>query len=266
MEEYAQQEQAACFLQQNFRISIGELEKEAYPFSAVELLDPTRCSHIMRLQSRQLEDPGDIVVGTLFAKRYAVFFMGLVSAVSLFDCRLAIAPESVRFRITSLAAMEYQVRTAAHPSLTIFELEQRKVEVENWTDRLLQHTEMILAAVSSHTGAKVNMMWSLISNYVQNSYVRLEQNVDVWRTEQRWQLILADRSILLEQRKGNPLAVSFREFHHPQFEGAPIVLRRYCCLAYRLRREGQQVHGYCSTCPKISDEERLDLLGYGANN
>ncbi|WP_338551541.1 hypothetical protein [Paenibacillus sp. KS-LC4] len=265
MEEYALKEQAACFLQQNFRVSIGELEKAAYPFSAVELLDPTRCSHIMKLQSRQLEDPGDIVVGTLFAKRYAVLFMGLVSAVSLFDCRLATAPENVEFRITSLAAMEYQVRIAEQPSLPVCEMEQRKVEVEKWIDRLLQHTEMILEAVSSRTGAKVNMMWSLISNYVQNSYVHLEQNADVWRTEQRLQLILADRSILLEQRKGNPLAVSFRKFHHPQYEGAPIVLRRHCCLAYRLRREGLQLHGYCSTCPKIGDKERLDLLGYGAN-
>ncbi|SFE60272.1 Ferric iron reductase protein FhuF, involved in iron transport [Paenibacillus algorifonticola] len=265
MGEHSQQEQAVNFLQENFHISIGELEEEAYPFAAVELLDHARCSHIMKLQSRQLEDPGDIVVGTLFAKRYSVFFMGLVSAVSLFDCPLETSPASVRFRITNFAAMEYQATFVARPWLPVLELEQRKVEVNDWTDRLLRHTERILTAVSSHTGVKVNVMWSLISHYVQNSYARLEQNTGVWQTEQRLQLIMADRNNLFEQRKSNPLAVSFREFDHPQYGGAPFLLRRYCCLAYQLRREGQQVHGYCSTCPKISEEERLDLLINGTN-
>lgn len=264
MEECSQREQAAHFLQENFRISIRELEAEAYPFAAAELLDPARCSQIMRLQSRQLGDPGGIVVGTLFAKRYAVLFMGLLSAVSLFDCLLEISPASVRFRITDLAAMEYQATLAARPWPTVIELEQRKVAVENWTGRLLQHTEKILAAVSSHTGAKVNVMWSLISHYVQKSYARLEHSTGVWQTQQRGQLIMADRDVLFQKRQGNPLDVLFKEFQHRQYGGTLVLLRRYCCLAYRLRREGQQVHGYCSTCPKISVEERLDLLNDGA--
>ncbi|WP_235532995.1 hypothetical protein [Paenibacillus sp. Leaf72] len=265
MEDCSQREQAANFLQDHFRISIGELAEEAYPFSAAELLDPAKCSHIMKLQSRQLGDPGGIVVGTLFAKRYAVFFMGMLSAVSLFDCLLETSAANVRFRIMNLAAMEYQATLAVRPWPPVFELEQRKVEVENWTDRLLQHTEKILTAVSSHTGAKVSVMWSLISHYVQKCYAQLEHNTSIWQTEQRLQLIKADRHVLFQKRHGNPLDVSFKEFQHRQYGGASVLLRRYCCLAYRLRREGQQVHGYCSTCPKISAEERLDLLKDGAN-
>lgn len=246
-------------MENNFRISFRESEDEPYPFAAADLLDLSTGASIINLQAAQLGNPDQRVVGTLFAKRYSVLFMGLISAISLFDFRLASAPSDVRFRMTNQASMEYQTKLELPSIVSQLDSKERSVIVAEYFYLVLQHTENIFDAVSALTGSSVKVMWSLISHNLQNFYARMESNRSIWGTKERLQLIMADWDILMAPRCGNPLTAKFRSFPHPLHPESAYYLRRYCCLAYQLKNTGTK-SGYCGTCPKLSFEERLEIL------
>jgi len=251
---------AAPYLLKNFCISLRAPEDLPYPYAIEELLGKTSHLPILDLQSAQLGDPDSIVVGTLFAKRYSVFIMGLFSVISLFDYQLAASPSIVRFRVTHAAAMAYQTELADLNPLSIVDLEQRREQVAAYTKRLLQQLEQIFQAVSTHTGASIPVMWSLTSNNLQNMYARLLDNQST--TEGRLRLIAADRDVLFEPRSDNLLAMKLKHFQHPHVQGVSFYLRKHCCLAYKIRHEGTDAPDYCNTCPKLNLSERLTLLSH----
>ncbi|NQX67273.1 hypothetical protein HQN90_14220 [Paenibacillus alba] len=246
-------------LQRYFATSIRGSVDDLFPYSAAELLDEASRSPILRQQSAQLGDPECRVVGTLFAKRYSVFVMGLFAAISLFDTPLAASPEIVRFRVTSAGAMAYETEFEDSPRMSTWHHEERRVKLVDYVLQLQSHLQHIFAAISASTGASIKVMWSLVSHNLRNLYTRLEADESLWRTTERLRLILADRDVLFEPTSGNVFAVKLHLFEHPEWQGAPLLLRGHCCLAYKIQH-GSESHGYCISCPQLRPEERLAML------
>ncbi|MEK3762383.1 hypothetical protein MKZ07_28770 [Paenibacillus sp. FSL P4-0338] len=247
------------FMQQHFAVTVAEDRNNSFPYSTEDLLDAERLPLIIGKQSVQLGEPGGIVVGTLFAKRYSVLIMGLAASITLFDTPLSLLPGALRFRLTDAGMMQYEAETAATDKWPANPSEVRQACLAGYMDRLLAHLRQVLQAVSGYTGAKEKVMWSLIAHNLHNLYGWLLTDRRIWDSEERGRIIGQDYSTLLQPEIRNELSVRFRRYEHPKLQGRPFYLRKHCCLAYRIRI-GPDAGEYCSTCPKLSPEERGRIL------
>lgn len=256
---------ALLYIRERFCISMQRPGEPAYPFSSGDLLRPEALKPILTAQAEQLGHPDSIVTGTLFAKRYSVLAMGLVAAFSLFDCRMDIRLENIRFKVTKEAEMEYQILQSPIRLLSAEKVELRSIAAADFaSDLFLEHINPVFAAISACTGAKLAHMWSLVSHNIQNLFLQLElQRLSEVGASQRRRLLSADRELLLapllhtpSANFENPLALKLRSFSHETRQDESFYLRRHCCLAYRLSLDGEE-HGYCLTCPKATVQERL---------
>ncbi|ETT52409.1 hypothetical protein C162_09006 [Paenibacillus sp. FSL R7-269] len=247
------------FMQQHFAVTVAEDRNNSFPYSTEDLLDAERLPLIIGKQSVQLGEPGGIVVGTLFAKRYSVLIMGLAASITLFDTPLSLLPGALRFRLTDAGMMQYEAETAATDKWPANPSEVRQACLAGYMDRLLAHLRQVLQAVSGYTGAKEKVMWSLIAHNLHNLYGRLLTDRRIWDSEERGRIIGQDYTTLLQPEIRNELSVRFRRYEHPKLQGRPFYLRKHCCLAYRIRI-GPDAGEYCSTCPKLSPEERGRIL------
>lgn len=102
-------------------------------------------------------------------------------------------------------------------------------------------------------------MWSLIAHNLHNVYERLHTDKGLWDSEDRGRIISQDYTTLLQPEKPDELSMRFRRYEHPKLCGHSLYLRRHCCLAYRIKI-GPDAGEYCSTCPKLSPEERYNIL------
>ncbi|WP_161601618.1 (2Fe-2S)-binding protein [Paenibacillus luteus] len=248
-------QKAIIFMKNHFRIALDHAGDERYPFTASDLLDPSARSTIFDLQAAQLGHPDLQVVGTLFAKRYSVLFTGLIASMDLFDYPLSSSLGDIRLRIIERAAMEYQVIPASAELLPYSDAQERKVKRTEYSDQLRRSTEALFRSVSAHTGVPPKVMWSLITHQLQQYYARLQNARHLEVSEERISLALADQGILMAEGSDNPLAVHLRSLSHPLNSDMKIYVRRYCCMAFRIKQ-----HGYCSTCPKLSELERRKML------
>lgn len=241
------------------------VQDAGYPYSSAELLQPDSLDAVMRLHAEQLGQPVNRVVGMMFAKRYSVLIMGVLSTMSLYDRMPNVAPDLVRFRVTRHAEMIYRL-SAAVASGAGWTAEERDARAEELMTRLqAEHIGPVYAAVAHRTGARPGTMWSLLSANIQNMYLRMLRQKSLLPAG-RAAIIEADRNRLLDRTRNavagfarNPLAVRLQQFRHPAYQGPPVVLRKACCLAYKLQEDGH-AHGYCATCPSSSAEERIRRL------
>ncbi|MEK4853633.1 hypothetical protein NST04_27580 [Paenibacillus sp. FSL H7-0756] len=247
------------FMQQHFAVTVAEDRNNSFPYSTEDLLDEARLPLIIGKQSVQLGEPGGIVVGTLFAKRYSVLIMGLAASITLFDTPLSLLPGALRFRLTDAGMMQYEAETAATDKWPVNPSEVRQACLSGYMDRLLAHLRQVLQAVSVYTGAKEKIMWSLIAHNLHNLYERLHTDKGLWDSEERGRIISQDYTTLLQPEKPDELSMRFRRYEHPKLRGHSLYLRKHCCLAYRIRI-GPDAGEYCSTCPKLSPEERGRIL------
>ncbi|GGF86671.1 hypothetical protein GCM10010912_34930 [Paenibacillus albidus] len=247
------------FLQQHFAVTVTENRSISFPYSTEDLLDEAKLPLIIREQSIQLGEPEGLVVGTLFAKRYSVLIMGLVASISLFDTPMSLLPGTLRFRPTDGGAMQYEAEMAASGKFLVNDTGARQACLAKYLEHLLEHLRQVFLAVSSYTGAKEKVMWSLVSHNLRNLYGRLHTDSGLWDSEDRGRIISQDYNTLFQPEKPDELSMRFLRYEHPKLQGRPFYLRTYCCLAYRIRI-GPDAEEYCSTCPKLSPEERWRLL------
>ncbi|MZQ80885.1 hypothetical protein GQF01_01860 [Paenibacillus sp. 5J-6] len=246
-------------LQKYFVTSLRSTKKSSYPYSAADLMEPSTLAPILAQQSALLGNAEKLVVGTLFAKRFSVFIMGLIAAASLHDTLLSAAPNHIRFRLTQGGAMAYETEIADASLLPALCTEERVLLFQDYVMRLQNHVEALFQAVALHTSTNIKVMWTLVSHNLQQLYVRLEADQEQWRTSERLELIRRDRAVLFEPLDGNRLGVQLRIFEHPDWHGPRFYLRRHCCLAYQIDH-GTVAPDYCTTCPKLTAEDRLQLL------
>lgn len=253
------------FLEKHFAVSIQQPGEPLYAFSSSDLMSSDGRQRIIGLQSRQLGDPGMVVVGTLFAKRYSVFCMGIVSALSLYDNMVDMHLERVRFKVTERAEMEYQIIWDGNPIKTFDKLIRNQEAVDYLFHFFSLHIGPVFTVISDYTGASLSHMWSLVSNNLQNLFLRMESD-EIRFTKDRLQIVASDREMLLDHTKwkasgysSNPLAIRLKLYEHPEYSGEPFYLRKHCCLAYKVRHEGES-HGYCNTCPRDDADERNEKI------
>lgn len=252
-------------LQQFFVTTIRvDCDDSKYPFRVKDLLNEEKRNLILREQAMQqglqLGGKGSVAVGTLFAKRYSVFVMSVISAFSLYDTILSIADDDVRFELNGAGGMRYETRLE-RTSLEGKNPVQRRSESGLLKKRLLLHLEPVLRAVAISTGASDKVMWSLVAHNVQQLYARMINDQRIWKTDQRLAQIKEDQSIWLDRHNDNgyTFAIELQQYEHPMWQGPPFLIRRYCCLAYQVGN-GSHTHGYCNSCPKLDSESRLHNL------
>jgi hypothetical protein len=102
-------------------------------------------------------------------------------------------------------------------------------------------------------------MNALVAHNVQQLLTRLIEDQAIWKTDKRLQLIKDDVQVWLEESTNNSFFTRFQRFEHPEWQGPPLLIRRYCCLAYQVG-SGSSAHGYCNTCPKLDSESRQRML------
>ncbi|APO44961.1 hypothetical protein BS614_13705 [Paenibacillus xylanexedens] len=252
-------------LQQFFVTTIqATCDDSKYPFHVKDLLNEEKRNLILREQAvqqgLQLGGKGSVAVGTLFAKRYSVFVMSVISAFSLYDTILSIADDDVRFELNGAGGMRYETRLK-RTLLEGGDPVQRRSESGLLKKRVLLHLEPVLRAVAVSTGASDKVMWSLVVHNVQQLYVRMINDQSIWKTDERLAKIQADQSLWLDRQNDNActFASELQCFEHSGWQGPPFLIRRYCCLAYQVG-SGNHAHAYCNSCPKLDSESRLRKL------
>ncbi|WP_143781027.1 (2Fe-2S)-binding protein [Paenibacillus amylolyticus] len=252
-------------LQQFFVTTIRvDCDDSKYPFRVKDLLNDEKRNSILHEQAAQqglqLGGKGSVAVGTLFAKRYSVFVMSVISALSLYDTILSIADDDVRFELNGAGGMRYETRLKSS-FLEDGDPVQRRSESGLLKKRMLLHLEPVLRAVAVATGASDKVMWSLVAHNVQQLYARMIHDQSIWKTDERLAKIQEDQSIWLDRQNDNActFANELQCFEHSSWQGPPFLIRRYCCLAYQVG-SGSHAHGYCDSCPKLDSESRLRKL------
>lgn len=218
-------------------------------------MDAAKLPLIIGQQSVQLGEPEGYVVGTLFAKRYSVLIMGLAASISLFDTPLSLRPGALRFRLTDAGTMQYEAERAAYGGFPVNDMDARQARLAEYKEHLLEHLRQVFGAISGYTGAKEKVMWSLVAHNLHTLYGRLHTHSELWDSEKRGLVISQDYNTLLQPEKPDELSMRFRRYEHPKLQGRPFYLRKHCCLAYQIR-VGPEAGEYCSTCPRLSPEER----------
>ncbi|WP_145045944.1 (2Fe-2S)-binding protein [Paenibacillus xylanexedens] len=233
-------------------------------FTVKDLLDEEQRRSFLREQATQqgleLGGTGSVAVGTLFAKRYSVWVMAVISAFSLYDTLLRIENDVVRVELTGSGRMRYESQLE-QVTVAYADLAKRKSQLSMLKGRLQLQLGMILQGVAADTGASEKVMWALIAHNVQQLYAQMIHDEGIWKTAERLTRIQEDRSVWLAPQGDteSPFAMKHKCFEHPKWQGQPFLIRRYCCLAYQVE-SGSHAHGYCNSCPKLDSESRLRNL------
>ncbi|WP_366289191.1 hypothetical protein [Paenibacillus sp. AN1007] len=264
-------------LESFFVTSIIEADEASeYAFSVSDLLHEEKRDLILSEQARQqgleLGGAGSIAVGTLFAKRYSVWVMAVISACSLYDTLLNTGEDVIRFELNGTGGMRYETRVERrlHPGLELKSggdmgssghfLVQRSTEIRWIRDRLQQHLIRIFQSAAAATGANIRVMNALVAHNVQQLILRMTGDQAIWKTDERLALIHHDAGVWLAPTKENSFAARLQCFEHPEWQGPTFLIRPYCCLAYQVGKGDSAAHGYCSSCPKLDTAERLRML------
>ncbi|MDT0122017.1 (2Fe-2S)-binding protein [Paenibacillus sp. RRE4] len=253
----------------------GADENSTYAFAVSDLLHDEKRGLILHQQALQqgldLGGTGSVAVGTLFAKRYSVWVMAVISACSLYDTLLNIEDDVVRFELNGTGGMRYETRlersidngsglgSGTNIDSTSEVLAQRRTEISMLRDSLQLHLERIFQSVAAATGASTRVMHALVAHNVQQLLTQIIEDHAIWKTDKRLELIKDDVQVWLEESTNNTFSTRLQRFEHPEWEGPPFLIRRYCCLAYQVG-SGSSAHGYCNTCPKLDSESRWRML------
>ncbi|WP_154886665.1 (2Fe-2S)-binding protein [Paenibacillus polysaccharolyticus] len=269
-------EEMVAVLESSFVTSIrGADDSSTYVFAAGDLLHDEKRDLILHQQAIQqgLDQggTGSVAVGTLFAKRYSVWVMAVISACSLYDTVLNIEDNVVRFVLNGTGGMRYETRLersldngsglgiGANVAPTSEVLAQRRTEISMLRDRLQLHLGRIFQSVAAATGASIRVMNELVAHNVQQLFTQAIEDHAIWKTDKRLELIKHDAHVWLEESTDNTFFTRLQRFEHPEWQGPQLLIRRYCCLAYQVG-SGSSAHGYCNTCPKLDSESRWRML------
>lgn len=230
-----------------------------FPYAAKDLLDPAILYEVLARQSRQLGDVSSDVTGTLFAKRYSVLIAGMFAAYTLYDFPLSTDLSDIRIRLQRGGTMAYLVRR--DPGLANsadatgsrggrLPSSEARSDFSAYAQRIDEHFRTLFDAVSSITHANKKVLRSLVLHQVHMLYARLraEAAQPGFQPLGRTSIIAADY-LALNRPESAAFHASFRQAEESS-PNHPLLLRRYCCQAYRTSSGGKS-HGYCESCPKI---------------
>ncbi|MFW5797769.1 MAG: hypothetical protein ACOCXE_04595 [Spirochaetota bacterium] len=258
-----------------FHVDVGPVPAAAIP--SADLDDPATLRRLIASQPAEMADSAQPnVSGVMTAKLYGTVAVATVFAAALFDRALPIDRRMVyvlpggdhgfRFLMADEAVTAAQ-RLQAKPGV------RREALLRHLAGLFHDHVAPVWDRLSAETAADQRSMWSLLSTNIATLFLWGRQEPYVSRlgiTPELQERMNMDEALVFAHGDDgpfpswprNPLAQPTRLFTPPAELGPPIYLRTKCCLRYRLYADGEPVP-YCSTCPKISDDERLRLMQRG---
>lgn len=252
------QGEAAEALQRHFALTLNSGSPVDFPYTAADLIRESSLIAILDRQAAALGHPEPHVTGTLFAKRYSVWARGALASFSLYDYPLDLDHGRVRFRLAERGMMHYAAEAAIIVPCGTSGQDDRSTSASQYMGKLREHLAPIMRAVSTCTGANEKVMWSLVAHNAHSLYGGLEADSGLPMGRDRRSVVQHDWRMLSSAEPFG--AARFSKFEDERLQGPPLYLRRHCCLAHKLDRIGDSVHGYCGSCPKLTSEERWKLL------
>jgi ferric iron reductase protein FhuF len=252
---FLNQGEAAASLSHYFAITLYNEEQPnpSFSYTAEDLITESSLAHIVEQQAAALGQPGLHVTGTLFAKRYSVWVRGALAAWSLFDSPLDLDHSRVGLALADRGIMHYSAKPA-FPEQTEDGERERKASTQQYMRSLEKHLIPVVRAVSLYTGANEKVVWSIIGHNVFSLYASLD-SLSEFRLSPERLAIAQEDWITLASSAAFLKSARYPLFQHPRWQGPPVYVRKHCCLAHKL-----DSHGYCDSCPKLTNEERLNLF------
>lgn len=239
---------SADLLRQHFAILLAETNEaeeifRAFPYAAEDLLDSDKLRPLLEQQAEQLGGVSPEIAGTLFAKRYSVLIAGMFAAYTIYGKAFPVELSAVRIRPIGGGVMAYAVfKESLRPR-------SEQSDSSDYPKQIETHSRAVLEAVSAAAGANGKVLRSLVVHQVHTLYAHLEAELlrePALRTDQA-ERIRADHAAI-KGRSGDWFYARLRPIGEDD-EGLPLLLRPYCCQAYRTSVSGRS-EDYCPTCPK----------------
>ncbi|WP_027088045.1 (2Fe-2S)-binding protein [Cohnella panacarvi] len=197
------------------------------------------------------DDPG--TTARIFFKRYCPLFAGAVYAWIRHRYPLDVAFGNMRL-VQSGANMKFYLISDA-PAEGIDDND------ETYLRHLFhEHAAPLISLVAAASGVSRPALWHTIAyaiSYWKHEWLYESSSAETSERIERWFQYATARAnpAWLPGKSANPIACEFRAVDDPLHEGRKILIRKACCLNYKLAGDDR---GYCVTCPLISDERRLD--------
>ncbi len=243
-----------ALLREHFAILLAETNEaeeilQTFPYAAEDLLDADKLRLLLERQAEQLGGVSPDVAGTLFAKRYSVLIAGMFAAYTLGGTMFPVEPSAVRIRPIGGGVMAYAVfKESLRPR-------GEQSDASRYIAQIETHSRAVLEAVSAATGANGKVLRSLVVHQVHTLYACLEAEL---RQEPSLETDKAERiradHAAVKGRPGDWFHARLRPIG-ADAEGQPLLLRPYCCQAYRTSGSGH-AEEYCPTCPKSEGARR----------
>jgi ferric iron reductase protein FhuF len=255
-----------------FHVDVGPVPAAAISSAALD--DPAALRHLIAAQPPDMADPAQPnVSGVMTAKLYGTLAVATIFAAALFDRALPTDRSAVYLLPGGDHGFRFLMPNEAMDAAARFpeETGARRRALQRHLAGLFEgHLAPVWDRLAMDTGADHRSMWSLLSTNIATLFLWGRREPYVSRlgitAELRARMDQDEALVFAHGEDGpfpgwsrNPLVQPTRLFTPPAELGPPIFLRTKCCLRYRLRADGEHVP-YCSTCPKISDEQRVRLM------
>lgn len=235
-------------LDQQYRITIRN-DSGASP--DIHILEESLASLAEHMQS-----PHQRVTGSLWVKRYCSLFAGALYAFSHSDYALDVTMSHVRVTMNGKGLLQFELLHADEPVLSDATLSRERKRELYYQKVVNEHMRPLFQEVNRLTGIDEATLWSTLSYLLAYWVPRWQEETSSTLLRER---IREDYEFLTESVES--ITSHFRSVASPLPQEEPILIRNKCCLNYCLPGEDR----YCYTCPRITDERRMDkyLVAHG---
>lgn len=259
MEQLKTREAFDKLLASQTQVYMDDRPKRLMSFSAADLIAGNNIEQLFETMTLTFPGP-KAVQASMFSKYYSkMLTSAALFAMTFYDRALDLSPEHVFFETD----LNWNPILALRPEGFT---KRGKIDREVWRELVVRHIftdhlTRIFNSLHRHTGIGLKVLWSNVSNYVYWYYPHWIENASTSAERER---IEDDFVYLIKNAKKeifgcnpyqNPLAVEYKDFQHPVFPEEAVKVRETCCLKHCLK-DGT----YCSTCPKLDDKSRTDML------
>lgn len=241
-----------------YRFSFTE-SKEGIRFKLTDLENDERLLSFLGAFGESVQSPALQVTGSLFVKRYGLFVCGAMHCYM--RCREAVdlSPERVQF-VWSANGLQFAVESAEEPEFLRGLTDDAESRTRYFDHVFADQACRVLRRVAQVTRINEGTLWGNLSYglaYWKNEWLQEAALSDAERgriEDDFRELLVSFRLQRFPHLQANPLTTAFRSVSNPHAPGKPIMVRSKCCLNYCLPGGDR----YCYTCPRITDEKRID--------
>ncbi|OXM84185.1 IucA/IucC family C-terminal-domain containing protein [Paenibacillus rigui] len=217
--------------------------------------------------AESVQSPALQVTGSLFIKRYALLIAGALHGFIRNQVALDVSLDRMKL-VWKEPVLQFVVESEEQPACVIGIEDEKERRSSYFRHLFADQVVPMLSRVSQVTKIDEDTLWGTVSYslaYWKEQWLNSEltagerAHIETCFAE----LMDADGKTQFAGKDMNPLTAAFRRVNNP-WDDKTVLVRSKCCLFYCLPGKKE---GHCYTCPKISDELRLDKYaqahGYG---